>query len=363
MRDSSPSRLFRTAARRLSVLAADCVRRLPNLVLMVCAGVSVFAAGELVYRLQAAAKRAEMLAARDGAVLVTRPTSAPLIYELKPGIPGLTNGAGFRDRERSLDKPVGVCRVAVVGDSVTMQGGLPLEDLYFRHLQRLFDRDMPRWVEVLSFGVTGYNAEQEAALLERRVLAYEPDLVVWQLHDNDGAPTYYRAGLTRFHYRPNSYFASFLGEKLDHLRRERFLERRRLTHLTYEQRDLAWNWDALTATLDRVAEMLRHRGIELLVFLYPSWPRANDWRNYGEGGFELHRRLVAHLESSRTEVVDLLPVFAAHDPGRYRVSLEDPWHPNASGQELIAETIYPGARDLVAEVCPEPRGRIGTERR
>ena len=64
----------------------------------------------------------------------------PLIgYELVPGyhsfrggemvdFRGRSNSLGFRDREHTVEKPPGVCRVAVIGDSVAQGFGLEEDD-------------------------------------------------------------------------------------------------------------------------------------------------------------------------------------------------------------------------------------------
>lgn len=103
----------------------------------------VLAVGEGIYRIRAIRMRREWLAGRSETELLTRASTAPLRYELKPNFAETTNSHGFRDLERTLAKPPGVFRIAAIGDSVTMQGALPFEQLYVRQLQRRFDAVAP----------------------------------------------------------------------------------------------------------------------------------------------------------------------------------------------------------------------------
>lgn len=118
-----------------------------------------------------------------------------MVYEMVPNVSGTfheaplrTNSAGFADRERSREKPSGVFRIAVIGDSLAFGWGVDPEDRYSDVLERFLNDTAtsgPRY-EVLNFGIPGYNTVMEAALLKERVWAYKPDaLVLGYCADND----------------------------------------------------------------------------------------------------------------------------------------------------------------------------------
>jgi len=120
---------------------------------------------------------------RRGTDFPSRPSLDPnLKYELTPGASVKAWGAdikinsqGFRGAEPTND-PV-TERVIVLGDSITFGNNLELEDTFpFQLQQRLVSHG--RNVEVLNFGVGGYDTLQEVALLEIRGLKYHPNLVV-----------------------------------------------------------------------------------------------------------------------------------------------------------------------------------------
>lgn len=91
------------------------------------------------------------------------------------------NSAGFRDREHTLQKPAGVFRIAVLGDSFAEALQVDESRTFWSVLEREL-QPCPalagKTVEVLNFGVSGFGTAQELELLRSRVLAYQPDLVL-----------------------------------------------------------------------------------------------------------------------------------------------------------------------------------------
>jgi len=94
------------------------------------------------------------------------------------------NSHGFRDRERGLNKPPGVYRVAVLGDSGTEARQVDMDKTYTALTEKELNRRRCMGegeVEVLNFGVPGYGTCQELLLLRERVWKFSPDLVVLQV--------------------------------------------------------------------------------------------------------------------------------------------------------------------------------------
>ena len=93
------------------------------------------------------------------------------------------NSHGYRDRERTLEKPTGVFRIAIVGDSITEARQVEPGETYAALLERRLNVSCPayadRRIEVLNFGVAGYGTAQELLMLDR-VWPFEPDLIVLQ---------------------------------------------------------------------------------------------------------------------------------------------------------------------------------------
>lgn len=88
---------------------------------------------------------------------------------------------GTRDRERTLEKPAGTVRLAVVGDSTTESRQVELEESWPYLLEQRLAAcagGSARAVEVLNFGVGGYGTAQELLMLETRALGFDPDVVL-----------------------------------------------------------------------------------------------------------------------------------------------------------------------------------------
>lgn len=112
-------------------------------------------------------------------------------WTLRPGASGLVstetpqwvriNSHGFRDLERSYEKPPGTYRITVLGNSWTEALQVPFEKTYPAVLQKKLNESScfnGRNVEVLNFGVAGYSTAQEFLLLQQKVWNYHPDLVL-----------------------------------------------------------------------------------------------------------------------------------------------------------------------------------------
>lgn len=99
------------------------------------------------------------------------------------------NEHGFRDRERTVAKPPGTYRIAVIGDSFSEAMQVELDDTYWSILERELNQRgaVPgKRVEVLNFGVSGYGTAQQLAMLRHYVGPYDPDMVLLQfLASND----------------------------------------------------------------------------------------------------------------------------------------------------------------------------------
>jgi hypothetical protein len=92
------------------------------------------------------------------------------------------NRFGFRDRDRTPEKPPGVFRIAVLGDSYTEARGVEMHETFTALAEQQL-KDCPgfeRGVEVLNFGVSGYGTGQELLALQKRVWQFDPDLIVVQ---------------------------------------------------------------------------------------------------------------------------------------------------------------------------------------
>jgi hypothetical protein len=71
-------------------------------------------------------------------------------------------------------------RIASFGDSETFGWSVSLEDTFQKRMEQLDAR-----IEVLNFGIPGYNAENVADYIEDEVPEYSPDFLVYFVNKND----------------------------------------------------------------------------------------------------------------------------------------------------------------------------------
>ncbi len=91
------------------------------------------------------------------------------------------NSDGLRDRERSLAKPPGTVRIAVLGDSFAEALQVDAPSGFCSVLERQLTRRGAfggRAVEVINFGSSGYATSHELLTLRHHVWKYSPDVVL-----------------------------------------------------------------------------------------------------------------------------------------------------------------------------------------
>ncbi len=92
------------------------------------------------------------------------------------------NNRGLRDGPHALNKPEGVIRIAIIGDSYAAAFELEAERAFWSVLEKELasSPDFPagRAPEVINFGMPGHGTAQELLTLRHRVWAYDPDVIV-----------------------------------------------------------------------------------------------------------------------------------------------------------------------------------------
>jgi hypothetical protein len=135
-------------------------------------------------------------------------------YVLRPNTKGwedenyyTTNSDGMRDREHTVARPPNTLRIAIVGDSMTEAIQVPFDKTYSsvfeKSLSECLGSDGPK-IEVLNFGVVGYNLAQDYLALREKIFKYQPQVIVAALGDN--APLENSRKLDPTFTRPRPYF-------------------------------------------------------------------------------------------------------------------------------------------------------------
>jgi hypothetical protein len=119
----------------------------------------------------------------------TRPNRL-LGYEFIPGagywcrggnglpVPGRINSQGWRDVERTIAKPKGCYRIAVLGDSFVEALQVESDRTFVALSEKLLSSATGRCVEVMNFGRSGYSPAEELLVLREYALKFDLDTVV-----------------------------------------------------------------------------------------------------------------------------------------------------------------------------------------
>ena len=96
-----------------------------------------------------------------------------------------TNSKGVRaDREFPYEKPDGVFRIVVLGDSFGLGYGVSLEDMFLTHLEEGLESRGAE-IELINLCVSGHGTAEELIMLRNEGVRYAPDLVLVVWHSTD----------------------------------------------------------------------------------------------------------------------------------------------------------------------------------
>jgi len=91
---------------------------------------------------------------------------------------GSTNSIGFVDYEHQLAKPPGVCRIAMLGDSMTESLQVSQDSRFSNLLERRLNALYPGRFEVFNFGVSAAGPGQELLTYLKYVEQFKPDVTI-----------------------------------------------------------------------------------------------------------------------------------------------------------------------------------------
>jgi len=257
------------------------------------------------------------------------------------------NEQRFRGPLVEQPKPQGLVRIACLGDSHTFGFGIGYEESWPAQLQGALQANAERDVEAINCGVNAYDTLQEVIWMRKRVLAFEPDIVVLQYFINDTAAR----GIGGKGERRRDWLY-----ELSHPRREGFIKslrahsrvadlvfdgifrRRNLTFYSasretaYRPDDAGWQRvrEALVAARDELAA----RDIEFAVALFPFMLRAGD-RFTSHEAFEVVKEFCA---AQGILCIDTESAFVATPIDDLRVSPHD-YHANGRAHGIFARAV------------------------
>jgi lysophospholipase L1-like esterase len=260
----------------------------------------------------------------------------------------LYNGAGFRDVEHAMEKPPGIKRLIVVGDSVTEGHGVKTESVFSRLLQS----QLGGAYEVITMAMGGLNTPQEIRLFEKAGLVYTGDLVIlnFVLNDCDHDATFKRAqehfykqdaelGMLNMSINPR-FKRLLLSSAMLYLIKERvqYLQGRFLGQEQVDYFVKIWaqaeNRQRVTEALDTLQTLHQAHHFDVLVII---WPVLMDYRHYKFA--YIHTWMQEQAAQRDFATLDLLPSFSKSSFRDLQVAAEDNIHPNALGHKVAVEAF------------------------
>jgi lysophospholipase L1-like esterase len=248
------------------------------------------------------------------------------------GVQFETNSKGLRDREFSYERSSGMLRILMLGDSLTVGWGVPLEETFTKRLERMYAAQGNK-AEVINAGVGNYNTIQEVRYFLTEGYKYNPDVVILNFFVNDAEPILP-------HNNPSvplrmCYACNFIVGRLDTLMRKFFVKQ------DWAQYYLAlYNDGQVKGWLDardyilKLADYCKAHGIRLII---ASLPELHDVRNYR---FQRITDLVHEAANQyKVEFVDVLPYVNDQNSSDLWVTPPDP-HPNSIANNLIAHALF-----------------------
>jgi HEAT repeat protein len=267
------------------------------------------------------------------------------------------NGDGLRDRTRPREKPDGVWRVAILGDSVTLGDGLKWYEAYPQILEGRLRRAGHR-IEVMNVALWGWSTRQERIAWERIARGYRPDQVILavclndipELHNNLDRPP---AWLVWLHER-SALVRLLVGAE------GREIENVERLFLTPDAPRVRKALEGFFDEVRALRQEVESDGATFAVIVFPFRFQVEETAPPPV----VQERIGSFCDEEGLTCLDLLPVLRAAGPE----SFLDYDHLSRSGARLVARTLqespllpegYSNPRDL--ERCLQGRDDGGAE--
>jgi len=276
-----------------------------------------------------------------------RPTGyAPVNTRRREGRP--TNSLGYRDVERSPEKPAGARRVVSLGDSFAWGVGIEHDDTYARRVERVLNRRPGERWEVVQLARPGMGTVEQAEQLAEEGLAYGPDAVVlgFVLNDSEDenaaearrARDWEETRRERQERRAGgrlldrSALFCFVAGRLEATGQNR----RRLEAYRSQFLPDYPGWVACRSALARMGALCRERNVPFVVMIFPLFADPLDER-YPFA--DIHAQVAQAAREAGAVVIDLLPAFRGLRSSLLVVDGADDEHPNEIAHRIAAQEL------------------------
>jgi hypothetical protein len=245
------------------------------------------------------------------------------------------NSWGYRDVEHPREKPPGVFRIVVIGDSFTFAEGMPFEKIYPRLLAASLG--LSREVEVVNLGMPGEDTEAELRTYVEVARPLRPDAVILQWNTND----FPNPAISEAHEK-------LIGAQYKEIFKEE--KRYRWSHIVHffwtrlRMKAVGKSLESLTVeqvqsavepfdALRRFRDEVEADGARLYVLIFPEIVRLDDYP-YAN----VIQSLNAFCQAQGMKCIDLLPALARHRD-RDLWAHESDHHPNSLAHRVAFEEL------------------------
>ena len=302
------------------------------------------------------------------------------------------NSEGFRDKERDyFSKNETIYRIAFLGDSFVSALEVSEENrtsnILEKELNKQFNssKNIKVKFEVLNLGINGYSTEQELLQLEKKIINYNPDLIILNYYiGNDQIDNYerkifeFKEGKLSVNQNrifsqrwPRSIFyfltgkshlislifnnyqriISYFNHSASDIRKEvgagsgkEFIELSILKNETEMSKTI---WQKTELLLKNISSFAEEKDKKFVVIIIPDRIQENEKdlkyllsaNNFSESDIDIERpqkTLTGFFEKEKINYLDLLPVLKNKSS---EIHYGEDFHWNEKGHKLVAEKI------------------------
>lgn len=258
-------------------------------------------------------------------------------------------GPNMQDYPRTVPKPAGVFRIAVIGDSFSFAPYMQFTDAFPKKLEQMLNlgSSAARSVEVLNYGVPAYSTSHEVKVSEQ-ALRDGADLIILQITLNDPEIKHHTPSGIRENM-PDTFAPLALESragKLARIWRTYGFVRTRLhntkTHAAYIQyfTDLFENprtWKPFTEAMRSLVEQVRASGKPIVAVVFPLFGLPMDERYPFH---PIHAKVRDLMHTLSVPLLDLSPIYQGIPLDHLQVIPGVDRHPNEIAHRMAAESLY-----------------------
>lgn len=268
---------------------------------------------------------------------------------------GMSNDMGFRDYNHPLEKPSGQKRVLVIGDSITQGLWINDDSKIFTAVMENRLQGLGHSVDVMNFGVSGYNTRQEVETLKDKGLQFKPDLVILayclndKFQDDGGIYGSLLADQEKFKKEGKLDKNTKISPLVKHSDFLRYLKYSVLSVIVPKSKNAIGKQvnefykDDVAEYFGVLKELANQHKFDVKVFIFPDFGKhdenllVNTWSEYPFA--EEHERVISMASQNSLPYLDLYPLFQECHRELGRNVSYDRYHPNPSGSVCIGNKM------------------------